>query len=576
MKKLIIPFLLVALIPVSGFAQEYKTVDVSGKRGGRIVLSVPGNPETFNPHLKTSSETTSILHSVFRGLVDYNYTTNKMEPELAKSYTVSDDAKLYTFKIRQGLKWSDGTPFTTDDVIFSWNALVDKNTTANIKEAFQQTDGSFPEIKKLDEETVQFVLKDANVLFTNALGDFMVLARHKLEKRFKEGKFNQTYALNEPIENIVSMGPFRIKKFVSDQVMIMERNPHFFKKDKAGVQLPYLDRHIRLIVPDFEASFVKFQNGEIDMMEVKPDKYDILKRKEKEINATIHDLGPSYNMNWYMFNLNHRKNAKGVPYVDPDKHKIFSDKRFRQAMSYATDRNGITKVAYQNRATPHDTIVSPISAFHTKERRTYSFDRDKAKKLLDEIGLVDKDGDGYRDLPNGKPFSFTIKTNTENKIRINVGNLLKEDFKAVGVKAKLQPVPFNTLITSLTANYDFEVLILGWGSSVPPDPLESRNIYFSHANMHAWNPSQKTPHTPWEKEMDDIIRGMMKTPKQEDRVQQYKRFLEIWQDEMPQVIHSVNNMYAGVSNKFGNVKPSVLRPYFEWNIEELYDKTIAQ
>lgn len=554
---------------------EYMKLPVSGKFGGKIVVSEAGNPKTFNPHLIDDVPTRRLLnYRVYNGLNTVDLSTDKVVDELAKSHTVSEDGLVYTYKIRKGLKWSDGHPFTVEDVIFSWETLVDEKTIASTKESFQSSNGKYPTIKKIDDETVAITLPEVNVLFEDDLTNLLILPKHKWNDAYKSGNFMNTLLANTNPEDVVGMGPYRIKKYVPDQVMILERNPYYWKFDQNNKRLPYLDRLIVTISPDFESSMVKLENGEIDVYNLRSVDFDHINKQADKLGLIAKDLGPSHNVVFYTFNLNPRKNIKGDPYVDPDKLKIFADKRFRQALNYATDRESQIKIAFLNRATKAYSITSPASEWLPKDHKTYPYDIEKAKKMLDEIGLKDQDGDGFRDLPNGKPFQFTIKTNVENKIRINVANLLKEDFSKVGIKANINPVPFNSLITSLTSTYDFECFVLGWGSSVPPHPLGGKNIYLSHSSLHVWNSKAPEPYYPFEKIQDDLIYKMSKVSDEAEQKKIWAEFIESWQEELPQTITAATNIFSTYKKKFKNVKLSVLPPYFLWNIEEIYDDSL--
>lgn len=572
---LLVTFALSVMTHSISQAADTEQLDITGKKGGKLILSLEGNPKTFNPHLMSDVTSRKTMTSyVYLGLTTYDYSTNTVVNELAKSMIASPDGKTYTYKIRQGLKWSDGTPFTVDDVVFSWNALIAPTTLSPIKDAITLQDGSLPQIKKIDDETVEFTMNMANVLFNDDLTNFYILPKHKWQKTFDEGQFNNALNAGTPVEDIVGMGPFILKKFIADQVMIFERNPHYYKFDKNGVQLPYLDKVMRLITPDFEATMIKVRNGEIDMYQLQAPDFDILKREEAQSNLKVYELGAAYDVLFYNFNFNPRSNSQGKPYVDPEKIKYFSDTRFRQALNYAIDRKSIVGIAYTGRATPIYGTESPTNAFwHDPAQKTYPYDTAKAKAMLDEIGLKDLNGDGLRDLPNGKTFEFTIKTNVENKVRVSVANLIKNDFEKVGIKANINPIPFNSLITSLKTDFDYECVVMGWGSSVPPDPLGAKNVYLSHSEMHYWNAKSPKPIFDWEQEMDTIINTMSQTQDRASRQKQWFRFTQLWNEHLPQTMLVSPNIDLVINKKFKNLKPSVLRPYFDWNVEEIYDET---
>lgn len=548
----------------------------TGKRGGKIVLPFLNNPKTFNPIIFDDTETEKILKGdLYLGLTGYDYEKMTTYPLLARSLEMSEDGKIYTYKIRRGLKWSDGQPFTVDDVLFTWQVLTDPKTLSKYKDVLKQSDGSFPEIKKIDDETLRFTFKELNVLFQDVLIEIFIIPKHKWEKDFLAGNFMNAMTVATDPKEMPTLGPFVIEKFVADQRLVLRRNPYYFKFDQNGVQLPYFDKVIFLMSADFNAQAIKFQNGETEMHEVRPEHFDLMKRDESSGNYTVTDLGPGLQTYWLGFNMYSRNSKAGTPFLEPKKLKIFSDKRFRQAISYSIDREGIVKTVFLGRATPIYNLESPGNKlWFNPDDKKYPFDLERAKTLLAEMGLKDQNGDGYLEHEDGSELAFTIKTNSENISRIQIGNLIKEDFKKLGLKVDLQPVPFNNLLTTLDDTFDYDAIILGWGSSVPPDPALTKNVLLSSGRHHMWNPMQEKPETEWEKRIDELVALNQGTLNLSERQNYYKEITKIWGEELPQIMLVSPNMYVGIKNKFGNIKPSVMRPYYDWNIDEIYDQTL--
>lgn len=555
--------------------QDAKQSPITGKKGGHLVLAMAGEPKTYNIFLATDVSSVTYLRSMFPSLIGLDFDSMKDQLELARSLEISSDGKIYTLKIRRGLQWSDGKPFTVDDVLFSYQVMVDPKILTGIKDVFKQSDESYPLLEKLDSETLRFTQKEVNALFTSVIGNLYILPKHHLEKDYLAGNFMQTLLVGSDPKFIPVLGPYMIDSYTPGQRIVFKANPYYWKFDKNGVRLPYIPRVTRLIVPDHNSTLIKFQNGETDMHEVQPSEFDLLKAGEAAGAYTVYDLGPGLNTHFFDLNLGQKKNAKGVPYVDPRKTALFNDKRFRQALSYAIDREGIVKTVFQGRAVPISTLTSPGNKlWKSPTPMAYPYDLNKARALLDEIGIKDKNGDGIREFEDGRPVEFTIKTNTERASRVQMGNLIKQDFAAIGVQANFRPVPFNSLVVSLDDTRDYEGVILGWAGGVPPDPLMSKNIILSSGRSHSWNPEQKSPATLWEKRMDELILKNQTTTNLKERQKYWWELLKIWEEELPQIMLVADNMSVAIKNKYGNTKPSVMRPYYEWNIEELYDKTL--
>lgn len=554
--------------------EEARVLKVNGKRGGHLVLALSSHPKTFNPLLADEVENTTLIYQLYPGLMTYNYETFQTELDLAKSLDISEDGLQYTLTLRKGLKWSDGVPFTLEDYLFAYQVLTDPLVIAGAKDSIQQSDGSFPKLEKLSEDTLRFTLSEINPVFVASLWDIKPLPRHTLEAIYKKGDFMKALSVNEDPKNMPVLGPFMIEKFIPDQRLVMVRNPYYHTVDKNGVRLPYYDKVTRVFVPDRNGLLVKFQNGESDMHEVKPEEYDLLKKGEGAGDYKVWDLGPSFTSYYLSVNQNMGHNSAGKPYLSPEKKRLYTDKRFRQALSYAIDREGIVKTVFQGRGSPLTSFVTPADKLWANPNpKKYPYSIQKASELLDKIGIKDSDGDGLREYENGLPVRFVIKTNVENNPRVQMGNLIKQDLRRIGLDASLLPIPGNSLADVIKETRDYDAFMMGWATGIPTDPAMSKNITTSSGRSHYWN--LFSPELfPWEKEMDDLVVKNQQSLNLRQRQKYWRDYLAIWEEELPQIMIATPNFYVGVKNKIGNVKPSALPPYYQWNIEELYDKSL--
>jgi peptide/nickel transport system substrate-binding protein len=273
------------------------------------------------------------------------------------------------------------------------------------------------------------------------------------------------------------------------------------------------------------------------------------------------------------FNLNPGKNAQGKPFVEPWKRAIFNDVRFRRAVSHAIDREGIIKAVLQGRGVPlYEPYTSANKVWFNPNVPKFTYDPAKANALLDEMGLVDRNGDGIRDTKDGKTVEFTLHTNSENNLRKSFGTVISNNLKAVGVRVNFQPLEFNTLIVRLREDYQYEAILLGLSSAVPPDPALSTNVYRSSGVTHNWWPKQKTPATPAEAEIDRLMDVVVQENDHAKRKAAFDRVQEIM-GENQFCIYVVNqNLYVGLRNRIQGASPSVLRPHATWNIQEMWVK----
>ena len=297
-----------------------------GIPGGRLVLATFGDPKTFNPITATELSSRDIYRFLFNCLVNYDWVNQQATPGLAESWSVAPDQKTWTFKLRKGVLWSDGQPFTADDVLFTWNDVVYNN------EHRQRDVGHGPgeqkdfTVTKIDDYTVQIVTPEVFAPMLEAIYNVYIMPRHKLERAVKENRFPAAYGVDTPPEDVVGTGPFKLKQYKSGESTLLERNPYYWEVDKKGQRLPYFDNVIYSIVPDSKAMSLRFLSGESDVNEfVYPDQYDHYMEESARGHFTVYDLGPALERAFIWFNENTNINDKtGKPYVDPKSRSGFA------------------------------------------------------------------------------------------------------------------------------------------------------------------------------------------------------------------------------------------------------------
>jgi len=409
------------------------------------------------------------------------------------------------------------------------------------------------------------------VVFESAVGSVYPIPAHKWAAKARELGVSRILGLDTPPADVVGLGPFRLKAFSADQRVVVERNPHYWQKDRWGNRLPYLDRVTWVVSPDFNASLQRFRAGEVHMYSrIQPDQVDLLERDAKKGDFSVHDLGPSLSTHYLVFNLNPGKDADGKPFLAPWLRAVFEDVRFRRAVSHAIDREGLVRTVLFGRGRPLHCIVSPANkAWHHPCPR-YEHDPAKAKALLDELALTDRDGDGVREDAAGHPLEFSVITNVENALRVAAAASIQADLAAVGIRMRPRPVPFNALIRSFNTTYDWDAIILGWAAGVPPDPVMAKNIYLSSGRTHVWHPRQKKPTRPWEAEVDRLVGVLSSELDRGKRKAAHDRIVEVLGEQQAQVFTFNENVHVAARHGIGNLHPVVIRPYGYWNLAELF------
>ena len=530
------------------------------KYGGSFVLDVISDPKSFNPVIAKETSTTAVTGYLFEGLTQMNPFTTEIEPNLAKSWEFSKDGKVWTFYLRDDVKWFDGRPLTADDVVFTYTQLYyNKSIPADARDILT-IEGKEIKVERVDDHTVRFILPKPFAPLLSALG-FDILPRHILEPVVKAGRFNSHWGVNTPLAQIIGTGPFMLSEYAPSQRIVLKKNPNYWKKDKKGNSLPYLDNITMLIVPDLNSSILKFQAGETSMLSMRPEDYTVLKPQEEKGNFTILNAGPTLSTTFLIFN----QNPKRIPSY---KWKWFTNKAFRQAIAHAIDKETIINNVMFGFASPQDAAMTVSSRFfHNPNVRKYEYSLEKAKKILLEAGFTYKGG-ALHDK-DGNPVEFTFLTNAENTVRVNIGNIIKSDLQKLGMKMNFQPIQFNTLVTKLDATFDWEAVMIGLTGGV--EPHNGKNVWYSSGQLHMWYPKQQRPATPWEAEIDRLFDEGAAELDKEKRKKTYWMWQEIVAEELP-VIYTVTPVALhAVSNNVGGIKITALAGVIPY-IEEVYIK----
>ena len=548
MRKIFALLGVLALVSLGALAQEYKVVPFGegdwanltvGKYGGYLVVGTWNNPKTFNHHIAQETSSTDITSRLHAGLTEVNPITDKVEPALAKSWEISEAGLTITFHLRQGLQWSDGEPFTADDVVFTFNGVIFNEDVRTDYRDVLMVEGQLPTCEKVDDYTVKFTLAAPFRPFLRQIGGAIYPA-HKLKNLSRvynpdadPEALNSVWGVDTPPEEIVGMGPFRLKEFIPDQLVVLERNPYYWKVDPQGNRLPYLDGIKFVIVGGADAEMLKFRNGELDVYAPRPEDLSTLiaEAEQKGFEVRIDPTKPMFGTTWIVFNQD-CPNEKLKEY--------FRMVEFRRAMAHLVDKQSIIDNVYLGLAVPQWSPVSILSPFYAPEVvAKYEYDPDAAAQLLDQIGLVDQNGDGWRDLPDGTTFEFELNTNVGNTVREQICQIFADDCAKVGIKVNFNPINFNALVTKLLGS-EYEAVLLGLtGSS---EPNSGANVYRSCGGLHFWRYSECENPRPFQQRIDELYDLGVKTYDFDEAYQYYAEFQKLFSENVD-LIFTVNMVF---------------------------------
>lgn len=542
----------------------------AGKYGGQIVLSTTSDPRSFNDIIAKETSTTLVTGRIFEGLTTANAFTARVEPHLARRWEVSGDGLQWTFFLRRDVLWNDGQPFTADDVVFTFNDLIyNPDIPSSARDVFT-IDGRVFKVEKVDDYTVRFTLPVKFAPFLRGMSQ-AILPRHKLKTVVDEGRFNFTWGIDTPPEEIVGTGPYRLVRYDPGRRLVFERNPNYWKRSPEGDRLPYIKKIIYLIVPNQDVALLKFIEGTTDAYELRGMDYPLLKPLEGDEDFTVYDLGPDTGSNFIVFNQNDGINPEtGRPFVEPRKLAWFTNNDFRRAVAHAVDKEKMIEIARNKLGYPQHSPIGPGAGFfHSPDVVRYDYDLERAKAILKEAGFADRDGDGFIEDAAGNRVEFNLYTNSGNTERVDMAGIIRRDLERLGMKVNFLALEFNTLVGKLNSTFEWDAVILGLTGGI--EPHFGQNVWNSAGQLHLWHPRQESPATDWEKRIDELfLQGVQELDEEKRRVY-YDEFQMIVSRELPVIYTVLGARITAVRDKFGNLRPANYGGVFH-NLEEIYIK----
>ncbi len=537
-----------------------------GIPGGDLIVSLRTEPKTFNPIYAMDAPSRTVISLMMSDLVHINRETQQTEPSLASSWEVTPDGRRYTLHLRRGVAFSDGHPMDADDVTFTFQLHLDEAVHSQWRDLL--TIGGEPlAVKKLDSHTLVFELAQSYGAGERIFDSISILPRHVLEKPYQEGKLSEVWNLASAAQEIVGLGPFRLKEFVPGERLIVEKNPHYWKTDRKGRRLPYLNRILFQIAGSEQTDVIRFRAGQIHLLDrVSPQDFVLLKA-DVEDGQRMLDLGPGLDYNFLFFNLNDLggKNLTGLE----RKQGWFRKLAFRRAVSAAIDRESIIKLVYNGLAAPLATHVTPGNKLWVNDRiqpDTYSTTR--ARDLLRQAGFSWNDDRTLVDA-TGTEVSFSILTTAGNNQRAKMATIIQEDLGKLGMKAQVVTMDFRSAIDRIFTSYNYEACLLGLRSG-DVDPTAETNVWLSSGSAHLWHLGQSEPATEWEAEIDRLMKTQMISTDQAERKRLYDRVQQIIAEQLPIIPLASPNILVGVDRGVGNFRPGILAHYTLWNADELF------
>lgn len=485
----------------------------SPEYGGKLILASIGEPSNLIPILAADSASHEVAGFLYTSLIKYDKDYN-IVPLAAKSYEVLEGGRLFRFELREDVYWQDGVQLTADDVYFTYKLTIDPKTPTPyaadcllVKE-FKQT-GQF-------SFEVRYEKPYARAIITWMMA---ILPKHILEHE----DITKTAFARSP----VGAGPFKLKEWKTGSRLVLEANENYFEGR------PYLDSLIYRIIPDVTTIFLEAKAGKVDYLGLTTQQY-LLQTKGREWDEV-------WNKYKYI--------ANGYTYIGFNlKHPFFADRRVRQALSYASDRDSVIKGALLGLGEKTAGPYKPGTWVYNTALSPYPYDPQKALELFAQAGWT-RGKDGYLQK-DGRRFSFTVLVNQGNKERETVLLILQEQWKKLGIGIKIRTVEWATFINEFVLKGQYDAVILAWNILEDPDIYDvwhSSAIRQNGLNfVHFRNA-----------EADMLLEKGRSTADRTERKAYYDRLQEILHEEQPYLFLYVPYALPMVQKRFQGVEPAI-------------------
>jgi peptide/nickel transport system substrate-binding protein len=493
--------------------QSVKSADKPPAYGDILVRGDIGDASNLIPILASDSPSHSIASMVYNGLVKYDKDMN-IVGDLAESWDISKNGLVITFKLRNSVRWHDGKPFNAADVLYTYQVTTDPKTPTAYA-------GDFLKVKKaeaLDDYTFRVTYDKP---FAPALISWSsaVLPRHLLA-----GKDITKSPLSR---HPVGTGPYKFREWVAGQKIVLVSNEDYFEGR------PYIDGRITRIIPDTATMFLELRAQNIGMMGLTPLQYT---------RQTDNNLFKE-NFNKY------RYLAFAYTYLGYNlKNPLFTDKRVRQAISYAVNKDEIVSGVLLGLGKLATGPYKPGTWAYNDKVKIYNYDPAKARDLMKQAGWTDINKDGILEK-DGRPFEFEILTNQGNETRQKCAEIIQRQLKEIGITAKIRIVEWSAFVTDFINKRRFDAVILGWTIPLDPDAYD------------VWHSSKTAPeelnfisyNNP---EADEMLDKGRSTFNQAERKKYYDRFQEILAEDQPYTFLYVPDELIIISKRFRGVEPA--------------------
>ena len=555
-------------IPIAPAAAP--AAESAGEAGGETAAPAPGeivpggtwteassaDASNFNPILYDDSVSSIVVGYLYPGLIGQDPKTGELVPNqgsMSESWTTSEDGLTWTFKLREGVTWSDGDPVDANDFKFTYDAINSDLVESPRKFVWDQ-------IESIEAPDAQTVVVKFKLVKCDALGDVTL---GWLPSHLYAADFSDIMTGPEIEAPRVSAGPFLFQSWTRDDNFIVVRNEDYWEG------APNMDGSIVRVVPDPGARLAQLQSGEIDYLEVQPNQIATAEQDPDLTRFRWYDDGFVYIA---VNQANPANPQDGVDadgnFIPQDPHPILGDVRVRQAIAHAIDYQSIIDNIRLGEGYPMAANVLPTIEWAVNpDLQPYAYDLEAAGALLEEAGWTDSNGDGIREK-DGADMTLSLITNAGNTTREDIGVYLQDQLKQIGINVDFQAIDFGTMLDQMDAQ-TYDMVIAGW-TNIGSDPND--DVFWKASNDVVGSGFNNTSYQ--NAEIEDLLVQGYSVPgcAPEDRAPIYNKIQQIIHDELPYIY-----LYGPVANAFYNKDWTNIEPgtwSFKWNMHNWYNQSL--
>jgi peptide/nickel transport system substrate-binding protein len=528
-------------------------------RGGRLLAAIRSEPASFN-RLTDARQATDLVAMLTQGrLLRVNRATFEVEPWLAEKWESSPDGLTHTLHLRPGVTWSDGSPFTSADVVFSVDAVFDPRVKSPL--ASTLTVGGQPiRAAAPDAQTVIITFAKPFGPGVRVLDTLWIYPKHKLGAALTAGTLGEEWSTKKPPSEIVGTGPFAIARYEPGQRVVLERNARYWRRAADGAALPYLDAIVLEIIPDDNAQILRLESGAIDLTgnELRAEDYAVAKRAADRglLNLVELGIGADADAFWFCLQPAAKKHDPRFAFVQQP--------AFRQAISHAVNREEFANAVYLGAAVP---VWGPVTPGNTlwfwPDVPRYPYDPTRARQILRGIGLEDRNGNGTVEDAKGTEARFVVLTQRGVTNYERGTAFLREELAKVGIGLEIAPLEFNAMIGRMrTADYDamyYRPILSNL------DPAIVTDFWLSSGSSRFWNFAPATPPSEWERRADAVMLDHVTTVDERKRRALFNEVQRLFAENLPVLYFAAPRLYYAHSTRVTGTTPSILRPPVLWD-----------